>query len=36
VRACDACGEANADGARFCASCGAALTVGYGEPLEVR
>jgi len=36
VRACDACGEGNADGARFCAGCGTALPAGPGEPLEVR
>ena len=35
-RACDACGEENADGARFCAGCGTALPAGSGEPLEVR
>ncbi len=36
MRACAACGEENAEGARFCASCGAALPAGHGEPLEVR
>ena len=36
MRACDVCGEANADGARFCAGCGTALPAGPGAPLEVR
>jgi class 3 adenylate cyclase/tetratricopeptide (TPR) repeat protein len=36
VSECDRCGQANADGARFCSSCGAALPERVREGLEVR
>jgi class 3 adenylate cyclase/tetratricopeptide (TPR) repeat protein len=36
VTACDHCGEPNADGARFCSACGAALPERVREGLEVR